>query len=492
MRIPDSLFYIKTNRVFTSFKKFSWLLIPLIALGGLFIPKLGLLLIPILLTLITLGFFKGKHWCGNLCPHGSLFDSLLLPFSFNKRIPALFKSRGLKALFFTFYMSMFVLRIIRVSSAWGSLVFFDKLGFVLAMNYLIPTTVGTFLAIFVNPRAWCSFCPMGTMEQLAYKLGKLTGLNRSTDKKVTILAKEMCHLCGKCSRVCPMQLKPFKEFSENNQLDNENCIRCTTCVENCPAGILRMDNIAGAKKAKTGVKLNGYEKRRRYIAAIKDVQMLTNDIKEITFKLQHAEKIECVAGQFILVKVLDEPEIFRAFSISGFSPDKNEVRVTVKKMENGLGSSQIFNRFHAGDTVELEGPTGNELVIDKTASKILLVAGGIGITPFLPVVADLTSQPGKVREFSLLYGVNKASEFIYDEFLQKLAQDNPNFKYLKVVASPDANWQGYKGFVTDVMKELDLTGYKVYMCGPKPMVNPAKRTLSQRGVQEQDIFVESA
>ncbi|WP_227763159.1 4Fe-4S binding protein [Zhaonella formicivorans] len=261
-------FYIKTNRVFNKFKRISWTLVPLIAFGGLFYPRLGLLLIPIMLSLVTLGFFKGKYWCGNLCPHGSLFDSIILQFSPNSSIPKLFKSKTLKVLFFIWYMSMFTSRLIKVSALWGTMTFIDKLGFVFAVNYLIPTTVGTILALFVNPRSWCSFCPMGTMEQLAYKLGKIAGLNGKTDQKVSVAAIEQCHKCGKCSRVCPMQLKPYLNFSGNNQFENENCIRCSTCVANCPAGILSLANTEQALSIKASTNNSGFEKRRKITALL--------------------------------------------------------------------------------------------------------------------------------------------------------------------------------------------------------------------------------
>jgi polyferredoxin len=167
LRGLSKLNYQKTNRVFTKFKNYSWIMVPLIAIGGMYIPKLGLLLIPIMLTLIVLGFLKGKYWCGNLCPHGSLFDKFLLPLSPNGKIPSFLTSKYTKAAFFIFYMVMFSSRLLKAFASWGSMTFLDRLGFVFAANYLIPTIVGISLALFVNPRSWCAFCPMGTMEQLA-------------------------------------------------------------------------------------------------------------------------------------------------------------------------------------------------------------------------------------------------------------------------------------------------------------------------------------
>jgi polyferredoxin len=247
----SKLAFQKTNRVFNKFKNYSWIMVPVIAIGGMYIPKLGLLLIPIMLTLMVLGFLKGKYWCGNLCPHGSLFDKILLSVSPNGRIPGLFTSKVMKVAFFLFYMGMFGSRLAKAFSYWGSMTFLDRLGFVFAANYLIPTIVGTTLALFVNPRSWCTFCPMGTFEELAYKLGTFTGFNRKTDKKVTSAQPKKCTKCGKCSRVCPMQLAPYRELSlETNQFNNVDCIRCSTCVYNCPTGILIMANAEEASQYK--------------------------------------------------------------------------------------------------------------------------------------------------------------------------------------------------------------------------------------------------
>ncbi len=94
--------------------------------------------------------------------------------------------------------------------------------------------------------------------------------------------------------------------------------------------------------------------------------------------------------------------------------------------------------------------------------------------------------------FTLLvaFGVNTEEEFIYDELFGELAAKNNKFKYIKVVAFSDS-WQGKKGFVTDVLQELNLEGYKIYMCGPKPMINASKKVLADLKVSEKDIYYES-
>lgn len=183
--------------------------------------------------------------------------------------------------------------------------------------------------------------------------------------------------------------------------------------------------------------------------------------------------------------------MYRAYSISSFSGDGAELGITVKKMPGGYGSGIIFDTFKEGDLVELDGPMGSELVPVSSSNKVLFVAGGIGIAPFVSMTREMVEKDGCSKEVKLIYGVNRPEEFICDDHFEKMESSCKKFEYIKVVAA-DKNWKGRKGFVTDAMKEMDLNVYKVYMCGPGPMVNAGLKVLKEAGVDEEDIFYESA
>lgn len=234
--------YIKTNRTFSFIRKYAWIITVLVAIGGQWEPKLGLIVLFIMAGLTITSFFNGRYWCGNFCPHGSLFDKVIMPIGSNKKIPKVFKSKAMIIGFFIFFMTNFTRKIIKVSQAWGTYAFLDKLGYLFSNTYLMVLIVGGILALFINSRIWCQFCPMGTIQKLSYKLGKALGIAKKTEKKITISSQSKCLTCGKCARVCPFQLIPYLEFSDNNQFDDINCIKCSTCVENCPVGILSLEN----------------------------------------------------------------------------------------------------------------------------------------------------------------------------------------------------------------------------------------------------------
>ncbi len=482
-------YLIKTNRVFTLTRKFAWLFILLVVGGGLFEPKLGLFLIPLMLALIVMGLLKGKFWCGNICPHGSLFDYIIMPISRNGKIPKFFKSKIFIAIAFTWFMLMLFLRIKKVVGIWGTTPFIDKLGFIFVMNYLVVTVAGLFLAIFVTPRTWCSFCPMGTFEKLSYKLGKKLKINNNTDKKITVEHIDKCHTCAKCARVCPMQLNPYLEFNkETGQIENEDCIRCETCVINCPAHILTSTTNEKAIQLQQNTNLTGYNQKKEAKAKIENIKKLTTDTWEYTFKILDGE-VNYNAGQFILLKIQSEPLMYRAYSISSDKIDPTLVKVAIKKDEQGYGTGIIFNTFHIGDTIDIVGPMGHELLLDKQSNELLFIGGGIGITPFVPLVKEALKNNAK--NIKLIHGVNKESELIYQEYFNQISAENPHFEYIPVAAF-DEGWSGKKGLVTDVIKELELKEPTVYMCGSKPMINASIKTLKQLKVKESNIFYESA
>jgi len=191
------------------------IMVLIVSIGGVFYPKLGYFLLLVFATLLIISPFRGRWFCGNLCPRGSFVDFWLGPISRKVKIPSSLKSMKVRVPIFVILMGFMIFRIL------GTNGIVDKIGMVFVTLCIITTSAAILFGVVIAPRAWCSFCPMGTIQRVVGR-GKYQ-LKVDADK---------CIDCGKCQKVCPMQL-PVNEI-----MDKPDCIKCGRCVEACPKNAL--------------------------------------------------------------------------------------------------------------------------------------------------------------------------------------------------------------------------------------------------------------
>ncbi|NQU73392.1 MAG: 4Fe-4S binding protein [Candidatus Omnitrophica bacterium] len=146
-----------------------WFL-PLIVIGGLFIPVLGYLVVAMMVFFLVLSVFKGRFWCWNLCPRGAFLDIALSAISRNRPAPKIFAKQWFRWLIFAAFISFLIYRIISVGGN------FIAIGSVFVGVCLLTTLIAIALGIATKHRSWCTICPMGTLQQ---KIGTIT---RSSQK----------------------------------------------------------------------------------------------------------------------------------------------------------------------------------------------------------------------------------------------------------------------------------------------------------------------
>lgn len=139
---------------------------PIIAIGGLFYPYLGYLMLLMMVYLITTSYFRARYWCGNLCPRGAFLDIVMPHVSRNRPWPRLISRKWFRWAVFGLFMSVFISRMIATG---GNLL---AIGGVFVSMCIVTTLIAVPLGIITRPRAWCSFCPMGTLQETLGKWGQ--------------------------------------------------------------------------------------------------------------------------------------------------------------------------------------------------------------------------------------------------------------------------------------------------------------------------------
>lgn len=198
-----------------------WPIVVIVIAFGWHYPLLGFIVPLVMLAGLIGGIMQGRYVCGHLCPRGGFFDRLIAPVSSKKPIPGIFRNRGLRWMLFSLLMAFMLYRIVLNPtdiSHWGR---------VFWLMCVITTAVGILLGVFIHPRAWCSVCPMGTLQSALDRGNKQLRIDSS-----------LCIECRACEKVCPMNLKIIK-YKAAGRLPDKDCLKCPECSAVCPQRALK-------------------------------------------------------------------------------------------------------------------------------------------------------------------------------------------------------------------------------------------------------------
>ncbi len=182
------------------------------------------------------------------------------------------------------------------------------------------------------------------------------------------------------------------------------------------------------------------------------------------------------AGKYLTVfEEIDGMPVTRAYSISSSPKDSLEGRyvLTIKLVEGGLVSRFIFDNWTQGREVEVSAPAGNfEYQELRDAKKVICIAGGSGITPFLSM-ANAIADGDEDFEMTLLYGSRSFDNILFFEELAELEKKCDKIKVVHVLSAEDKDIEGTeKGFITaELIKKYapENEEYSVFLCGPQQM-----------------------
>jgi ferredoxin-NADP reductase len=213
-------------------------------------------------------------------------------------------------------------------------------------------------------------------------------------------------------------------------------------------------------------------------------------------------------GQFLTFR-LDLPtagaseQIIRCYSLSD-APHPDAYRVSIKRVPApsgsdyppGRSSSYFHDHVAVGSQLQVRSPAGH-FHIDRSDAPVVLIAGGIGITPMLSMLNwCLAEQPG--REIWLFFGVRHGREMVMKSHLAALAAAHPNFQLRLCFSDPQPEDEAGRDYhhrgrvdVSLLRTQLPLKPYHFYICGPTPMMASLVSALEDWGVPDARIHFEA-
>ena len=223
----------------------------------------------------------------------------------------------------------------------------------------------------------------------------------------------------------------------------------------------------------------------------------TEDVKTIRLVACHGGRIpfNYLPGQFLTFTLpVGEKPIRRSYTISSAPTQAYYCEVTVKREDKGAGSRYICDELKVGDTLEVKAPSGRFTFTGEESDKVVLIAGGVGITPMMSVTRALTDMcwPGEIH---FIVACRNSEHFIFESEIKRLEERYDNLHVHVAMSRIDQDINGYrKGRLT---KELlaewvpDIASQRVHICGAPAMMDATKAMLSELGVAAVNIHTEN-
>jgi len=223
-----------------------------------------------------------------------------------------------------------------------------------------------------------------------------------------------------------------------------------------------------------------------------DVQ--THDTKTLRFLVAETDRLAARPGQFLTFQwQIDGKAVPRSYSISSSPTQSGYVEITPKRVPDGHVSAFLNDHAAVGLEVQARGPFGQFYFDEARDQRIVLLAGGSGITPMMSMLRYIDDRCLRTA-VTLIYCVRSRRDVIFEQELTRLRRRLQEFRMVLVLSQPDAGWNGPRGRVSrDLIATHvdDLRASTFFLCGPPPFMESMQGMLTSLAVRSERIKRES-
>ena len=228
-----------------------------------------------------------------------------------------------------------------------------------------------------------------------------------------------------------------------------------------------------------------------------EVEQATHNVKTFRFTFAKGGVIPFtyLPGQFLTLHIAPRgTPIKRSYTIASTPTWRDRIEITVKREPYGLVSRWLHDELQVGDEVEIEAPNGTFIFTGEQAERVMLIGGGVGITPMMSVVRYLTESNWTGR-ITLILSFRSLRDYIFREEIEKLKARNSNLDVIVTMSGPvEEAWPGTRGRITSALLASavqDISTGRTHICGPPSMMESVKAALLGLGAAEAQIKTEA-
>lgn len=224
------------------------------------------------------------------------------------------------------------------------------------------------------------------------------------------------------------------------------------------------------------------------------IESQTHDAKTLRFLLPRGRYLAARPGQFLTFEwVIDGRSVTRSYSICSSPLQTGYIEITPKRCENGRVSQFLNDGAKVGLTVTARGPYGKFYFDEHKHERIVLIAGGSGVTPMMAMLKYINDLCIPVN-VTLIYCVRTQQDVFFNDYFAALQSRMSKFRYILILSQPSSEWQGWQGrlrheiLAREVQQPLEST---FFLCGPPGLMDLSRALLKEMGVEPSRILQES-
>lgn len=225
---------------------------------------------------------------------------------------------------------------------------------------------------------------------------------------------------------------------------------------------------------------------------IADIQRISPTVKSFTLALD-GKSFTFLPGQWIdcFIDIGGKTEV-AGYSMTSSPTEEGWFSIAVKLVGDNPVTDYLHGCAKVGDTLTVEGGSGDFHYTGDSTHPLALIAGGIGITPIASVIRFIDQSNPQVPT-TLIYSASTPSELLFRDEFEAIAAHNPNFRTYFTVTRPHAEpWDGHIGRIdaTALSAAGVDTNTLCYICGPPEMIRAILAALKEIGVPEERLQYE--
>jgi CDP-4-dehydro-6-deoxyglucose reductase len=204
-------------------------------------------------------------------------------------------------------------------------------------------------------------------------------------------------------------------------------------------------------------------------------------------------------GQFITVDLPIHEKAnkrLRSYSIASWPNGSNVFELIIVRLEDGVGSTYLFNEIKVGSELKLRGPQGVFVLPPVLDKDLYLICTGTGVAPFRSMIHWIKDQKISHKKIHLIFGCRTKANLLYYEEMKALENELEGFSYHPILSRE--KWEGKTGYVHSIYLDLckkasdesEPASAYFLLCGWRPMIDEAKRNLLELGYDKKTIHVE--